>query len=366
MIEFTEEHRDIREMVADFSDNELAPRAESVDEEREFPAGTLSQIGELGLLGAALPEDVGGGGGDTRMGVLIWEELARGCGTTASLILNHSLVADALARGGSDAGRERVAALASGETLATLLCGEPESSSATHVTTLAQADGDAFRLSGSKSNVFAARQSKLYVVVAVDDSGTRGLYAVDGGAEASGVEITRDEEMMGLRAAGVGEVSLDGASAFRVGDSAAVDRVLALGRVGVASLMVGLARGATAYALQYASERHAFGRSIDRFEALQLKFAHSEGATEAARLLVYRAAHLVDANESFLKESYQARFVAGQAAYQATKEAIQVLGGNGYSREYPVERAYRDVNTLSVMEGGDDLHRLALARQLVG
>jgi len=366
VIEFSEEHGDIREMVADFSDNELAPRAEALDEEQQFPSQSFAQVAELGLLGASLPEESGGGGGDTRMGAIIWEELARGCGTTASVVLNHALVADLLVQGGLEAGRERVPELASGETLAALLFAEPDSASVDHLSTTASVRGDAFAISGRKSNVFAASHAGYYAVVARDETGSVDLFLVEGGGEASGVEIVREEATLGLRGAGIGEVSFDGATGVRVGVRATVDRVLALGRVGVAALMTGLARGAMAYALQYASERSAFGRTIDRFEAIQLKFAQSEGAIEAARLLHYRAAHQVDSGEPFVRTSYQARIVAGQAAYMATKEAIQVLGGNGYSREYPVERAFRDVNTLSILDGSDDLLRLALGRELAG
>ena len=365
MIPFTEEHSDIREMVGDFSDNELAPKAEHLNESCEFPQDIIAQLAELGILGAPVPEDFGGLDGDVLTTSLMVEELARNCGSTASIAFTHLLTTRLVAEHASDEQKQAwLPGLATGEMLGTYAVCEPgRSGDVTLTECSAEADGDSFKLSGEKSLVLAGAQSKLMLVVAKagDDLA---LFAVDG-AEAAGVEVSTEEATLGLRGAGMAMVKFDGASAQRVGDVSAVDRVLELSMIGVSAMVTGLARGAGAYAVQYASERQAFGRSIDRFEALQLKIAESEAGFLSSQLLCYRAA--VAANDKSAKrEAEIARFHNTKAALLSAKESTQILGGNGYSREYPVERAYRDIASLSVLQGSNDSHRLSLARTVIG
>lgn len=362
MITFTEDHDGVCEMVADFAGNELAPKAESIDEHGTFPSDLIEQVAELGLLGVTVPEEFGGGGGDLRMALLVAEQLASGCAAVAQVVWQHSWAAMAIAKYAPDDVRKSLLpALATGERLATVAHVEATSTGIlSSLTTLASSDG---ALTGEKPWVVAGEQATVRVVTATDPDGKQAMYlsCSDDGWTAEGTDT-----FLGLRGSGVASARLDGAPSTRLGDTAAMDEQLAVGRLGLVAMMVGTARAAHEYSIKYASERAAFGRTIDRFQALQLKMAESIAGIEAARLLMYRSAQLHDDGQSFGKEASMARFLGADRAYQAAKESVQILGGNGFSREYPVERMYRDVQTLTVGDGSNDTHRLHLAEHLVG
>lgn len=360
MITFSEDHGDIREMVADFSRNELAPRAESIDEHGEFPSELIEQVAELGLLGVAVPDEFGGGGGDLRMALLVVEELARGSATVAQIVWQHSWAASAIARHASGDVRSVLGELATGEKLATVAHLEETSAGLLSPFSTVASGG---ALKGRKPWVTSGAQAALRVVAAANPEGTAGLYLCEGDA---GWASTPVDSFLGLRGSGACDVTLDGAAAALLCEGADAERQFAVGRLGGVVMALGAAYAAHEYSIQYASERTAFGRTIDRFQALQLKMAEARANLESSRLLTYRSAQLHDDGEPFGREASMARFLGASAAHLAAKESVQILGGNGYSREYPVERMYRDIQTLSVCDGSNDTHRLFLAEQMVG
>ncbi len=381
MIRFTEEHHQIRSMVAEFSERELAPRAARIDEHAEFPREGLKQLSELGLLGAVIPEKYGGSGGDTLTAALILEELARVCGSTALIASVHMLQASlAILDGGTEKQRSQLLPqLASGETLGAFALAEPKAEAdAGGITCRATAEGDGWILDGVKKYVINGSHAGLYVVVARTDEETRGtagltLFLVPGGASAEGVQIVGTEEMLGVRGGSLAEVAFENcrlAGAALLGakerNFQAVTRILECGRIGVAAISLGIARSASAFSRKYAAQRTAFGQTINRFEAIRGMFSDAAIGIEAGRLLVYRAATLRDGGGSITKESAMAKLFSCEMAYDAAKNAVQILGGNGFSREYPVERMYRDAKTLEVIEATGELHRMLIARSLIG
>ena len=380
MIRFTEEHYDIRDMVASFSDNELRPLAAKVDAEAAFPKEGLDKLAELGILGLVAPEEHGGVDGDLRMVALVLEQLARGCASTAMVLGTHlAEVTMAICAHGTDAQKaELLPKLATGELLGTFCIAEVDAEcDAGAIACTATRDGDDWVIDGVKKYVVAGSASGLYLLVARvgDEPGTENLrmFLINGGAQAAGVRIVGEEDMLGMRGCGIAEVAFE---ECRVPASALLGErehtfddirgVLAAGRVAAAAIAAGVARNAIDYALVYASERRAFGRSIDQFEAIRNMVADGRIAAEAGRLLTYNAAALCDAGSAYHMEASMAKLHSCEGAYKATKNAVQVLGGNGYSREYPVERMYRDAKTLEVLEAPGELHRRLVARALIG
>ncbi|HIA28431.1 MAG TPA: acyl-CoA dehydrogenase [Planctomycetes bacterium] len=378
MIRFEEEHHEIRDMVADFSDNELAPRATALDESGGSPRENLKKLAETGMLGVTVPEDLGGAGLDLLTAVLVVEELARGCASTAAVAQVHLFDATtSLLVQGSDEQKQRfLPSLASGDSLATVALVEPgaESDAGSIATTATPCDGG-WKISGSKTFVIGAIESGLLLTVARTEkgSGVAGLafFAFDPGT--SGVVMRPRSGMLGLRGAAIADISLEGVIlpedamlGGEGGHSPAIMRTLERSRIGAAAVAIGVARGAITEALGYASERRAFGRTIDRFGAVRGMIGDATVAIETARMMTYRAASLCDRGATIAREASFAKLSANRAAYLATKSSVQILGGNGFSREYPVERMFRDAQTLGIYSGSDDLHRMLIARSLIG
>jgi alkylation response protein AidB-like acyl-CoA dehydrogenase len=380
MIHFTEDHQDIRDMVADFSDQELAPAAEALDEGQGFPSENLAKLAELGMLGVTVPEEFGGTGADSLTAVLLVEELARSCGSTAAVVAAHIFDAThAVKTLGSPEQKARwLPGLATGETLGTFAIAEESAESdAGALGTRANRAESGWSLDGGKRGVVNGQRAGFAAVVARtgEDSGSTrglGLFAIEGGAAAAGVGVAAESCPLGMRGAGLADWRLDGAMVAADGLLGAEDGfpsiapVLEASRLGIAAVALGLGRGAITYALGYASERKAFGRSIDRFGAIRSMVAEAATGLEGARLLVYRAATLLDQGSSVAREISMAKLAATRAAYAASKSAVQILGGNGYSREYPVERMFRDAECAEVLGGSDSLHRMLVARALIG
>jgi len=380
MIRFEEEHRDIRDMVADFSDQELAPAAEHLDAGEGYPDAALAKLAELGLLGVTAPDEYGGSGGDPLSAVLVVEELARNCASTALVVATHVFDATrALVSLGSDAQRSAwLPALASGQVIGTLaLAEERAESDAGATSTRAERGGAGWTLTGMKRHIVSGRKAGFAAVVArtTGDAGTTSglaLFAVPGGVGAAGVTTEPIEAPLGVRGAGLAHWRLTRAplaadTLLGVEDGfVSIAQVLETSRLGAAAVALGIGRGALTYALGYAGERRAFGRTIDRFGAVRSMIAEAATAIESARLLVYRAATLLGEGKSLAREASMAKLAASRAAYIASKNAVQILGGNGYSREYPVERMYRDAECLELLGGSDSLHRMLVARALTG
>ena len=380
MIRFTEEHQDIREMVADFSDGELAPAAEHLDESVGYPEENLAKLAELGMLGVTVPEAHGGTGSDALTAVLMVEELARNCASTALVVSTHifDAIHSVAALGTPEQQAKWLPKLAEGSTIGTFAIAENSAESdAGALATRATRQGDGWSLEGSKESVVSGVRAGFAAVVArtSGEPGTTsglGLFAIDGGVEASGLTSAPAEAPLGTRGTGLADwtfsnCALPADSLLGPEDGfTSITSVLEASRLGAAAVALGVGRGAITYALGYAAERKAFGRSIDRFGAIRSMVAEAATSLESARLLVYRAASLLGEGKSVPRETSMAKLAASRAAYQATKSAVQILGGNGYSREYPVERMFRDAGSLEIHGGNDALHRMLVARALIG
>ena len=377
MIRFEEHHQEVREMIADFADNEIAPRAQLLDESQGLPTDSISQLAELGMLGITIPELYGGAGLDLLAACLVVEEVARCCGSTAAVLASHLFEGStAILDLADDAGRERwLPGMASGETLATFALGEVQAESdASGITCAVGEETDGYSMHGRKTWVVGGALAGLITVVARNGDEQLqdlGAYVVD--PSTTGCSRHQKTDLLGLRGAGLCELHLDGVrldAGARLGQSdsgwSPISRVVDKSRLGGAAIALGLARGAISHALGYASQRVAFGRSVDRFGSIRAMFADAATAIEGARLILWRAAGLFDAGKAASREAAMANLAAKKAAYKATKDAVQILGGNGYSREYPVERAYRDVQAATPFGGGEDLQKILVSRSLTG
>lgn len=377
MIRFEEHHQEIREMISDFSDEKIAPGAEHLDETQGLPNESIAEIAELEMLGLTIPEEHGGAGLDLLSACLVVEEISRNCGSTGAILATHLFEGTAaILRLADEAGKARwLPDMASGKTLATFALAEREAESdASAIDASAGAEGDGFVIHGRKTWIMGGMMAGLTTVIArrgEDNLEDLGAFVIDPGVD--GCEREPMEDLLGLRGAGFCNMNLNGvmmsADQHLKGSSegwSAITKVIDTARLGAAAVSLGVARGAIAHALEYSSQRKAFGRSIDRFGAIRAMHAEAATAVEGARLLLWRAAGLIDAGKSAGREVSMANLAAKQASYKAARDAVQILGGNGYSREYPVERAYRDVQALVPFGGGEDLQKILVARSLAG
>ncbi|MGE4613137.1 MAG: acyl-CoA dehydrogenase family protein [Planctomycetota bacterium] len=377
MIRFEDHHQEIRQMIADFSDNEIAPKAEQLDESQGLPTDTISQLGELGMLGLTIPQQHGGAELDLLSACLVVEEISRCCGSTGVVLATHLFEGTAAIKNlADDAGHQRwLPKMATGETLATFALAEVEAESdASGITCAVGQEPDGYSLHGKKTWVIAGAMAGLVTVVArngEDQLQDLGAYVVDPSTDGCSREPLKD--VLGLRGSGFCDIQFDGvridATSYLNRDDSGwqgLTRVVEMSRLGAAAVILGVARGAISHALNYASERVAFGRTLDRFGSIREMLAEAATGVESARLLLWRAAGLYDAGKSAAREASMANLAAKQASYRATRDAVQVLGGNGYSREYPVERCYRDVQTAVPFGGGEDLQKIIVSRSLTG
>jgi alkylation response protein AidB-like acyl-CoA dehydrogenase len=365
--ELTDEQREIRDLARRFADEEIAPNAAAWDRAHEFPRDLFPRLGELGLMGVCVPAEHDGAGADFLAYVLVLEELSRadaGVGVTVAVhtsagtlpILNHGTPEQVAAN---------VPALARGEQLAAFALTEPESGSdAGALRTRADAE---HRLTGSKQWITNGSYADLFVVFARAEQGIS-AYLVR--RDADGFAVTREEEKMGLNSSSTADLAFDGTPGELLGEAGAGMRValrtLDGGRIGIAAQAVGIAQAGLDLATAYARERQAFGGPIGRFQAIQHKLADMQTEIEAARALTWRAARLKQAGRPHTVEGAQAKLFASAVARRQTGEAIQVLGGYGYTKEFPAERYYRDAKVTEIYEGTSEIQRLVIARALLG
>jgi len=365
--ELTDEQREIRELARRFADEEIAPKAPQWDREHTFPREVLAQLGELGLMGVCVPEDHAGAGADFLSYVLVLEELSRGDAGVGVTVAVHTSAGTLplLAHGDEEQVGRLVPPLAQGHEIAAFALTESGSGSdAGAMRTRAGEDG---RLHGSKQWITNGSHAHTFLVFARDPD-RPSAFVVRRGAE--GFKVTREEEKLGLNSSSTADLSLEGTPGERLGAQGSGMRIalqtLDAGRIGIAAQAVGIAQAALDVASAYARERNAFGRPIGGFGQIQQKLADMQTEIEAARALVWRAARLKEAGLPHGVEGAQAKLFASRVARQWTGEAIQVLGGYGYTKEFPVERYYRDAKVTEIYEGTSEIQRLVIARALLG
>ena len=359
--ELTPEQQEIRSLARRFADEKIAPNAAAWDRDHTFPRELFGALGELGLMGACVPVEHGGAGADFLAYVLVLEELSRAdAGVGVTVAVHTSACTLPLL----DHGSEYVPALASGEELGAFALTEAGSGSDASAMRTRYADG---AITGTKQWITNGSHASTFLVFAREDERIS-AFVVRAGAD--GFEVTREEEKLGLNSSSTADIRFDGTPAERLGEpgkgmSIAL-RTLDTGRIGIASQAVGIAQAALDLATGYAQERHAFGGPIARLGAIQQKLADMQTEIEAARALVWRAARLKDAGRPHTVEGAQAKLFASAVARRQTGEAIQVLGGYGYTKEFPAERYYRDAKVTEIYEGTSEIQRLVIARALLG
>ena len=374
--ELTDDQREIRALAREFGQAEIEPHAAEWDREHRFPRDLFAKLAELGLMGVCVPEEYGGAGADFTSYVLVLEELSRAdAGVGVTVAVHTSAATLPILAFGTDEQRSRfVPPLARGDYLGAFALTEPGAGSdaAALVTRADRVDGG-WHVSGSKQWITNGRHAGIFLLFArtnPERADARGVSAflVDGGD----VEITRDEEKLGLNSSVTNDIAIDATidDDRLLGDEGHGFRVamstLDGGRIGIAAQAVGIAQAAYDVALAYAKERQAFGRRIADFQAIQHKLANMSLEIDAARLLVLRAAWLKEQGRPHTEAGAKAKLFASEMARRQTAEAIQVLGGYGYTKEFPVERYYRDAKITEIYEGTSEIQRLVIARSILG
>ncbi|CAN5516030.1 acyl-CoA dehydrogenase [soil metagenome] len=371
------EQQAIRDLVHKFAQEKVAPLAHQVDETAEFPTQTFQQMAKLGLLGLPVPEAYGGVGADTISYVIAVEELSAACGSTGLSYAAHtSLACMPLLWFGNEAQKQRhLTHLAQGKGLGAFGLTEPQSGSdAAGLLTTAKRDGDSWVLNGQKMWITSGALADVILVAAVTDpgKGTRGIsnFIVEKGTP--GFTPGKNEPKMGLKGAVTSQLFFDNCRIPAENLLGEVNqgfiqfmRTLDGGRISIAACSLGLAQAAYTAALAYAKERKAFGHAIADFQAIQIKLADMATELDAARLLTYRAATLKDQGQPYGKAAAMAKLFASEAAERICYQAIQIHGGAGYSREYPVERIYRDNRLMAIGEGTSEILRMVIARRVL-
>jgi alkylation response protein AidB-like acyl-CoA dehydrogenase len=375
--ELNQDQKEIQALTRDFAKAEIEPNAAGWDREHHFPRDLFANLAELGLMGACVPEEYGGAGADFLSYILVLEELSRAdAGVGVTVGVHTSAVTLPLLAYGTDEQKSRfVPPLARGEHLGAFALTEPEAGSdAGALRTKAEPTGDGWTITGAKQWITNGRYSGTFLTFARTDQSTSGARGVSAFIlDAEHVRVTRDEEKLGLNSSVTNDIVIEGAQVerdrllheenrgFRVAMT-----TLDAGRIGIAAQALGIAQAAYDVARAYALERHAFGHRIGDFQAIQQKLADMSTEIDAARLLVYRAAWLKQQDRPHTEEGAKAKLFASEMARRQTAEAIQVLGGYGYTKEFPVERYYRDAKITEIYEGTSEIQRLVIARSILG
>jgi alkylation response protein AidB-like acyl-CoA dehydrogenase len=375
----TEDERELRELVRTLARERVAPRAAEIDETHEFPWDIVQLFREHGIFGLLFEEEWGGTGTGVLLALVTIEELSKVCATSGLIVAVQELGSLGLKLAGTQEQKERwLPALASGETLCAYALTEAGSGSdSAAMRTTARRDGDEYVLDGSKRFITNAGVAGLYTVFAKTDleAGHAGISAFLVEAKTPGFEIIRLEPKMGISGSTTGELAFDGCripSGNLLGDEGQGFRlamqILDRSRPGVAAQALGIAQGATDYALEYAKTRETMGKPIAQHQLIQAKLADMETECEAARGLLYRFGRMADAGvdgPELTKASAMAKLKCGDVAMAVTTEAVQILGGYGYIKEYPVERFMRDAKITQIYEGTQEVQRLVIAREML-
>lgn len=373
----TNEQSMIRNMVREFAEGEIAPGAEARDKSGEFPLEIIQKMADLDLMGLPFPEEYGGAGGDTVSYAIAVEEVSRACASTGITYAAHiSLGASPIYLFGTKEQKEQwLVPMAKGEFLGAFGLTEPNAGSdAGGTKTTAILDGDEWVINGSKCFITNASYAGAITITAVTEKGlgSKGISSIIVPKDTPGVTINTGYEKMGLHASNTCEIFFDD---VRVPPENLLGsrglgfkqflQVLDGGRISIGALALGIAQAALDKATQYAKERVQFGQTISKFQAIQFKLADMAAHIELARLMIWKAAWLKDQKMDFGKEAAIAKLFASEIATKAALDAVQILGGYGYMREYQVERLVRDAKLCEIGEGTSEVQRLVIARKVL-
>ena len=376
-LSLTPDQREIQALTRDFAEAEIVPNAAEWDRAHGFPRELLTKLAELGLMGACIPEAYGGAGADFLSYILVLEELSRAdAGVGVTVAVHTSAVTLPILGFGTDEQRSRfVPPLARGEAIGAFALTEPEAGSdAGSLRTRAAPEDGGWRISGAKQWITNGAFAGTFLLFARTDPETSDAKGVSAFIlDADHVRVTRDEEKLGLNSSVTNDIVVEDAFVERdrmlhdenKGFTVAMS-TLDGGRIGIAAQALGISQAAYDVARSYALERKQFGKRIAEFQAIQHKLADMSTRIDASRLLIYRAAASKDAGRPVTEEGAKAKLFASETARWVTGEAIQILGGYGYTKEFPVERYYRDAKITEIYEGTSEIQRLVIARSILG
>ena len=376
-LELNEQQKMIQKMVREFAEKEIAPVAADLDKKAEYPTKILQKMAKLGLLGIIIPTEYGGAGLDTISYAIVIEEISRKCASTGVITSVHnSLVSWPIMKYGTEEQKKKyLPILARGEKIGAFAGTEPNAGSDLGaMQTTAELKGDKYIINGSKTFITSGSKAGVIIVFAVTDkdAGSKGISAFIVENTFKGFKVGSVFEKMGINANHVSELFFEDmevpkenllgkeGEGFKIALSA-----LDGGRIGIAAQSVGIAQAALEESIEYAKQRQQFGRPISRFQAIQWMIADMATRIEAARFLVYNAAYKKDRGESYAKEAAMAKMFASETAVEATIKAVQIHGGYGYTKEYTVERLFRDAKITEIYEGTNEIQRLVISRELL-
>ena len=377
----TEEQSEVQKLAREFALAEISPHAAAWDESAFFEPALVTKLGELGFLGMLLPEQYDGLGVDTGTYLIALEEIAAADASVAVMMSVHnSLPTQMILRYGSDAQKDRfLKRMARGELLGAFALSEPDAGSdASALSTQAVKDGDTWVLNGTKSWVTNGNTAGVILAMARTDSasarrGGRGIGAFIVTPDLPGFNVGKKEDKMGLRASPTVQLTFDNLrvpAANLLGDATQgfvyAMQSLDNGRLGIAAQAIGIARAALEHSVTYAGERKQFGQAIKEFEAIQFKLADMATRVAASRALLHAAAAAKDRGQSVRQFSSMAKLMASETAMWVTTQAVQIFGGYGYVKDYPVERLFRDAKVTEIYEGTSEIQRIVIARALYG
>ncbi|HEX6807125.1 MAG TPA: acyl-CoA dehydrogenase family protein [Gemmatimonadaceae bacterium] len=379
LIPLTEEQRGIQQLARDFAREEIAPHTDAWDRDAVFDRGIITRLGELGFLGMLIPEELGGLGLDTCTYLVALEEIAAVDASVAvAMSVHNSLPTQMILRWGTTEQQARyLTPMARGEWLGAFALSEPDAGSdAAAMHTQAVRDGDCWVLNGTKAWVSSGSHAEVILAMARTDKpgdrrGARGISAFIVTPDMPGFKVGKKEDKMGLRASPTVQLVFENLrvpAANLLGDEGSgflyAMQSLDNGRLGISAQSIGIARAALEVATAYAAERRQFGKPIKEFQAIQFKLADMATRITAARALLYAAASAKDRGEPITQFSSMSKLMASETAMWVTTQAIQILGGYGYVRDYPVERLFRDAKVTEIYEGTSEIQRIVIAREL--
>jgi alkylation response protein AidB-like acyl-CoA dehydrogenase len=372
----TEEERMFFATVRKFAQETIAPAVRTMDDEQQFAAGLVKKLFELGLMGIEIPEELGGAGGSFFDAVLAIEAIATVDPAVAVLVdVHNTLVVNAIRRWANEEQKQKWLPRLAADTASAYALSEAGSGSdAFALQTRAEKFDGGYRLSGRKLWISNAKEAGLFLVFATVDpaAGYRGITAFFVERGTPGFSVGRKEDKMGIRASSTCELLLDGCvvpAANLLGEEGKGYKIaietLNEGRIGIGAQMLGLAEGAWGHAAKYAKERRQFGKPIAEFQAVQFALAEMATEIEAAKLMVYNAARLKDAGQSYVREAAMTKYFTSQVAERVASQCVEVFGGNGFVRDYPAEKYYRDAKVGKIYEGTSNMQLMTIGKMVI-
>jgi butyryl-CoA dehydrogenase len=367
------QYKEIRDLVSKFSDSEVAPLAAKIDHDGEIPKDLINKLYENGFMGSYIPEEFGGAGMDYTSYAIIVEEISRGCASTGVLISAHTSLCmwPILKYGSTEQKQKFLPGLASGGVIGCFCLSEPNAGSDPGTLgTFAEDKGDYYELSGTKNFITNGKDAGIAIVMAKTTKTTdhKGMTAFIVDTTTEGFQVQKLEDKLGIKGSTTAQIWLNKVKVPKANIIGEVGKgfTVALstldgGRIGIAAQALGIAEAAFRYAKKYSKERIQFGKPISELQAIQFMLADMSTEIAASRLLIMHASYLKDNNLPYSKEAAQAKLFASEACMKITTKAIQVLGGNGYTKEYPVERHFRDAKITEIYEGTSEIQRIVIA-----